>query len=419
MQHQPNRRDLLRRSAGLAAAAWLPPVRRRPANERLNLGVIGVANRGAENLAEVSGENIVALCDVDDQYLAAAGARFPGARRHHDFRRLLDQKDVEAVLVATPDHTHAIATILALESGRPVYCEKPLTHTVAEARRVVETARRTGLATQMGTQIHAGANYRRVVELIQAGAIGKVRAAHCWVGKSWAGGARPADAPPVPPHLHWDLWLGPAPQRPFHPAYVPGAWRGFWAFGAGTLGDMGCHHLDLPFWALGLRHPQRIAARGPERDGEAAPPWLEVHWRFPDLDLYWHDGGRRPPQFAAGEVAEWGDGTLFVGERGLLLADYDRHLLLPEADFRDYAPPPPSIPDSIGHHREWLEACKQRGPTTCNFDYAGALTECVLLGTVAYRAGAELEWDPGAMQIKNHPAAAALLASAPRRGWEF
>ncbi|TAH37208.1 MAG: Gfo/Idh/MocA family oxidoreductase [Planctomycetota bacterium] len=422
-QARITRREVLKQAAaGLAAGWWLAGCQTarspRSSNERLNLGIIGVANRGADNLAGVAGENIVALCDVDESYLGAAGARFPRAARYTDLRRMLDRNDLDAVVISTPDHTHAFAALCALEAGLDVYCEKPLTHTLAEARRVAELARRKRAVTQMGTQIHAGSNYRRVVELVQSGAIGSVSAAHCWVGRSWSGGALPGEYPPVPAGLHWDEWLGPAAERPYHPCYAPGNWRGWWNFGSGTLGDMGCHHLDLPFWALGLRHPTAVEASGPARDTESAPPWLQARWQFPGVALHWHDGGRRPPQFEHGLLPEWGDGTLFVGDKGFLLADYDRHVLLPEADFAGFVPPPPAIPESIGHYQEWIEACKTRGRTTCDFGYAGMLTETVLLGTIAYRAGEPLDWDARRMRVRNSARAQALVAAPWRRGWE-
>jgi len=391
-----DRRELLILGGAAAAAAALPacqalspePEPRLPKQGPLNLGIIGVGGRGAENLAAVSGENIVALCDVDAGNLAAAAARFPQAAQFVDYREMIRRLRLDAVVISTPDHTHAPATLAALRAGMDVYCEKPLTHTIEEAQAVARAARRYQAVTQMGTQIHAGDNYRRVVELIQAGAIGRVREAHCWVGKSWGGGERPLDAPPVPQGLDWKLWLGTAPKRPYHPDYHPFGWRRFWDFGTGTLGDMGCHHLDLPFWALGLRRPQFVLAEGPPQHADTAPSALRVHWVFPTLDLWWHDGGLRPLQFSQGLLPEWGDGTLFVGEGGLLLADYERHVLLPEPRFAAFVRPQPSIPASTGHHKEWLDACRTRGVTSCSFDYAGPLTETVLAGVEAYRRGA-------------------------------
>lgn len=364
------------------------PAARQPKEGPLALGLIGVGGRGADNLAGVAGENIVALCDVDSGHLATAATAFPKASRFVDYQQMIREVALDAVVISTPDHTHAPATLAALRAGLDVYCEKPLTHTLEEVHEISEAARWHRAVTQMGTQIHAGENYRRVVELIRAGAIGRVREAHCWVGKSWGGGDRPTETPPVPVGLDWKRWLGTAPSRPYHPDYHPAGWRRFWDFGTGTLGDMGCHHLDLPFWALGLERPSAVHAEGPPPHKETAPTALRVRWIFPQVDLWWHDGGLRPLQFSQGLLPEWGDGTLFVGENGLLLSDYDRHVLLPEARYAAYVRPPPSIAVSVGHHKEWLAACRTRGNTTCNFDRAGLLTETVLMGVAAYRGGA-------------------------------
>ncbi len=423
------RRDFLKQTAAGAAGALLlgcqAPRRRLSANDKLNLGIIGVANRAAANLEGVSSQNIVALCDVDENYLRAAAQTYPAAQTYHDFRKLLDRNDLDAVVVSTADHTHAPATMLALRSGRHVYCEKPLTHTVSEARMVAEAARKYKRVTQMGTQIHAENNYRRVVELVQSGAIGPVREVHNWVGSVWAG--RPLAAQPVPPpaSMHWDLWLGPAPERPYDPAYVPAYWRGWWDFGGGAMSDMGCHHIDLSYWALGLRHPVSVEAEGPPVNAQTAPPWLIVHYEFPargaqpPVKLTWYNGEKRPPYFAEGKLPKWGDGTLFVGEKGMLLADYGRYVLLPEKDFAGFTPPPASIPASIGHHNEWIAACKTNGPTTCNFDYSGALTETVLLGNVAYRTGKKLEWDAKRLKATNCPEADRFIQHHYRRGWKL
>lgn len=427
MPTQSTRRQFLQRSALTGMAAWLAAeeasAQTTATKDRLNLGIIGVAGRGADNLAGVQDQNIVALCDIDDNNLAGAVKQFPQARTYNDFRKLLEQKDLDAVVISTPDHTHAPATAMALHHGLHVYCEKPLAHTVQEARVVAELARKQRRVTQMGTQIHAGSNYRRVVEMIRSGAIGTIREVHVWADRVWSAGDRPTDTPPVPPNLHWDLWLGPAPERPYNPVYLPATWRNWWAFGSGTLGDMACHHMDLPFWALNLRSPLRVRAEGPPVHPESAPAWLIVHYDFPArenlpaVDLTWYNGGKRPPAFAEGTLPQWGDGTLFVGEKGMLLADYDRRVLLPEKDFAGYVPPPPTIPDSIGHYKEWIEACKTGGPTTCNFDYSGALTETVLLGNVAYRTGETLEWDPRHLRAHNSREADRYLRSPYRRGW--
>ncbi len=393
------------------------------------MGVIGVANRGAANLAGVAGENVVALCDVDEPYLAAAAEAFPRARTHVDFRRMLDAERLDAVVISTPDHTHAPAALAALDLGLDVYCEKPLTHSVLEARRVARRAEETGAVTQLGTQVHAGENYRRVVELVESGAIGPVRTCHAWVGKAWGGGVRPVDEPPIPAGLHYDLWLGPAPYRPYHPAYLPAQWRRWWDFGGGTLGDMGCHLIDLAFWALSLRWPQAVAADGPPQSEETAPESLHARWEFParrsgtgdelpPVVLHWYDGGRLPQPMAEGTIPERGMGVLFEGDRGSLFADYGGHALYPEEAFVDFVPPDPWIPPSVGHHAEWIEACKSRGPTSCPFSYGGPLTETVLLGNVAYRSGASFRWDAQALRASDE-AAQRLLARDWRAGWEL
>jgi predicted dehydrogenase len=407
-------------SAPLVRGAQAP---RPPANERLAVGVIGVAGQGEHDWKKIAaaGAEIVAWCDVDEKRTGKAREHAPQATFYTDFRKLIDHKGLDAVLVATPDHTHAVATLAALRAGLHVFCEKPLTHNVYEARLVAETAARKKRVTQMGTQIHAGDNYRRVVELIQGGAIGTVRECHVWCDRSWGGRSRLPEAP-IPKGLHYDLWLGPAPYRPYNAAYVPYNWRGWWDFGGGTLADMACHHMDLPFWALHLRAPTRVAAEGPPPDAETAAKWLIVRYEFPArgelpaLPLTWYDGGKRPPQFAQGLLPKWGDGNLFVGTKGMLLADYNRHRLLPEKDFADFTPPRPTIPASVGHYKEWVEACKSGGPTTCNFDYAGALTEAVLLGNVSYRVGKPLTWD--AKNLKTNEAdAEKFLRTEYRKGW--
>lgn len=391
---RPTRRTFLALTGAAAAGAAMAacqigprkPEPKAPKEGPLRIGVIGVGGRGGDNLAGVAGENVAALCDVDANHLAAAALAFPQAQLFRDYREMIAKVRLDAAVVSTPDHTHAPATLAALRAGLDVYCEKPLTHTIDEARAVAEAADWFGAVTQMGTQIHAGDNYRRVVELIRAGAIGKVKEAHCWVGKAWGGVERPTDTPPVPDSLDWKLWLGTAPARPYHPIYHPAGWRSFWDFGTGTLGDMGCHHLDLPFWALRLGVPEKATAEGPPPHADCAPAALQVRWDYEDLQLFWHDGGTRPPQFAAGLLPEWGDGTLFVGADGFLLADYDRHLLLPEDRFVNYKRPKASIPPSVGHHKEWLDACRTRGATTCPFSYAAPLTETVLMGVDAFRA---------------------------------
>lgn len=424
-----SRRRFLQQSALFGAGAFISSragfARTLSPNDKLNIGVVGVAGRGGDDLQGVSSQNIVALCDVDDNNLDAAMAKYPKAARYNDFRKLLDRNDLDAVVVGTPDHTHAPITVMALKAGLHVYCEKPLTHSVAEARIVAETARKHKRVTQIGTQIHAGDNYRRVVELVKSGAIGPVREVFVWLGGGMSAGDRPTETPPVPTSLHYDLWLGPSPYRPYSPDYVPFNWRKWWDFGNGMLGDFGCHYMDLPYWALDLKYPTSIESQGPPVHPESTPAWQIVKYEFPErgalpaVTLTWYHGGKRPEISNAGELAKWGNAVLFVGEKGMLVADYDNRKLLPEGKFADFTPPAPFIPNSIGHHEEWIQACKTGGPTTCSFDYSGPLTETALLGNVAYRAGCKLDWDAEHLKAKNCPDAEKLIQPKYRKGWHL
>jgi predicted dehydrogenase len=439
-------------SAGLAGLTGgvfssLAPRRAFAANDLLQIACIGVANRAAANVggvAAVPGAKIVALCDIDDTFMARhtkplivkvkegdtevereTPARFPDVRTYADYRELLDKENgrVDAVVVSTADHHHAPATIRALRGSMHVYCEKPLTHTVAEARLIAEEAVKAGVATQLGTQIHAGDNYRRVVEIIRAGTIGPVQDVHVWVGKAWGGDRRPEGGEKPPATLHWDLWLGPAPERPYVAgAYHPGNWRRFWDFGNGTLGDMGCHFMDLPFWALDLQYPTVCAAEGAEVDPDTCPTGLVVRYEFPargdqpPVKLTWYDGTRIPTEVAGRKVP--GNGVMFVGRDGMLFADYHSYRLFPAEKFAGFTPPSQSIPKSIGHYAEWIAACREGTPTTCHFGYSGPLTEAVLLGAVAYRAGTRLEWDAATLSATACPEAGRFIRKEYRPGWE-
>ncbi len=397
----------------------------RSANQKLKILCIGTANRAAEDVNGVRGEDIVGLCDVDKNYLDRASASFPSAKTYADYREMIaaESDRVDAVVIGTTDHHHAPATMRAIQAGLHVYCEKPLTHTVGEARMIAEAAKTAGVATQMGTQIHAEDNYRRVVELVKSGAIGDIGEVHVWVGKGWGGGDRPANGDPVPAHLDWDLWLGPAPERPYAIGrYHPAQWRRWWDFGQGTLGDMGCHYMDLPFWALDLRHPVSCEAEGPEVNSETCPMGLTVRYQYPKrgdmpaVDLTWYDGDQCPKEVAGERVP--GSGVMFVGSEGKLFATYSNYKLFPREKFADFQPPPETIPKSIGHHAEWIAACKDGSPTTCNFDYSGALSESVLLGNVAYRTGKKLDWNAKDLKATNCPEADALIHKEYRAGWE-
>ncbi len=426
------RRDFLKSTAaGTAAIAtglWTGIASARPlsANEKLRIACIGTANRAAADIAGVKDEEIAALVDVDSNYLDRKASEFPNAKKYSDYREMLDElsEKIDAVVIGTTDHHHAPATIRAIRKGLHVYCEKPLTHTVKEARVIAEEAKKARVATQMGTQIHAGENYRRVVEAIQAGVLGDITEVHVWVGKGWGGGDLPKNTTEPPEHLDWDLWLGPAPERPYAPGrYHPGQWRRWWQFGQGTLGDMGCHYMDLPFWALNLRHPTRCVAKGPEAHSETAPNGLSVEYLFPQqgdqpgCKLTWYDGNMIPKSIKGTRVP--GSGVFFVGTKGSMFSDYGKHKYFwNKGEGTDFQPPEPSIPKSIGHHAEWIKACKEGTPTLCNFEYSGALTESVLLGNVAFRTGKELEWDAANLKATNAPEADQYVSKEYRKGWE-
>jgi predicted dehydrogenase len=429
-------------AAGAIAAAAAPNVlRAQDAPNRLNIAIIGCGGRGAANLRSVNTENIVALCDVNQSAIDAAAKDYPKARQCRDFRTLFDhQREFDAVVVSTCEHTHAFATMLALRHNKHVYCEKPLTHGIWEARRIRETAVKTKVATQMGIQIHATENYRRVVEMIRANAIGAVREVHVWVSRAWglqsAEAAkqnrdivtisdRPKEPQPVPQGLNWDLWLGPAPERPFHTTYVPGPkWYRWWDFGSGTMSDLGSHWIDLPFWALRLRSPSSIEASGPPPHRELAPASMSATYEYrqrgdqPACRLTWYQGELKPEIWRKNGIPQWQNGCLFIGARGMLLADYGRYVLLPEKDFANYRRPDPTLPRGLSHHAEWIRAAKGGAPTLADFEYSGWLTEANHLGNVAYRLGRRIEWDADNLRVTNADAAA-LIRRPYRKGWEL
>ncbi len=436
MSRKLNRRQMLRRASlagvGLSLPSVVSTAATRSPNERLNIACVGLGNQGNANLGKVSGENIVALCDVDEQRTGMFAERFPKARCFHDFRSMLDKMDreIDAVVITTPNHSHATIGTTAMRHGKHVYCEKPLTHTVQETREMVKLAAESGVVTQMGIQIHASDNYRRTVELIESGAIGPVHDVHTW----WWGRPngwrryelqvdRPTDKPPVPKGLDWDLWIGPAPMRPYHPCYAPHDWHYWWDFGNGEMGNMACHYMDLVFWALQLGYPTTIEAEGPPAHPESTPLWIDCHWQFPargerpPVRVHWYHGRTCPKPVQDLKVPNWSAGVLFVGQDGMLLADYTRRVLLPADRFAGFQPPEPTIPPSIGHRKEWIEACKTGRPAKCPFSYSGLVTETVLLGNIAYRMGKPLQWDPVAMRFTNHPEADAHLHTSYRDGW--
>jgi len=436
-----SRRRLVGGAAATMAFTLVPSrVFSDPPSDKLNVAGIGVGGRGASDLAAVETENIVALCDVDWNRAAGTFRRYPKAAKYKDFRRMLDKEDknIDAVIVATPDHVHAVASMAAIKRGKHVYCEKPLTHSVYEARMIAEAARKYKVATQMGNQGQASEQTRLMCEYIWDGAIGPVREVHVWTDRPlrglnsvfWPQGVdRPTETPPVPDALDWNLWLGPAPYRPYHPAYLPFKWRGWWDFGTGALGDIGCHRIDPVFRALKLGHPTSVSAVSTLVNEETYPVASIVYYEFPargdmpPVKLTWYDGGLRPRRPAELEDGRrlGTNGILFVGDKGKMLEDR----LIPESRRKEYGKPPRLIPRSPGHHKEWILACKGGKPAGSNFpDHAGLLAQVVLLGNIALRPElrehmnrTKLVWDGQKMEITNIPEANRFLRRKYRRGW--
>jgi predicted dehydrogenase len=408
----------------------------RAANDKLNIGVIGVANRGETNLIGVNRENIVALCDVDEDYLGQAAMRYRAARRYADYRRLLDMPKLDAVVISSPDHTHAHASILALDRDLHVYCEKPLATTMRESRAMAERARRRKRVTQTGAQHHASEGYRRAVSLLRSGTIGDVREIHAWTNRPfWPQGIeqRPAEEP-IPASLNWDLWLGPAEWRPYAAPYHPTNWRGFWDFGTGALGDRGPHLLDPVLEGLQLPPPETIVAESSGATRESPPEWSIVRFEFPGRQgepprkLSWYDGGKQPPLDVTGARD-------FLPKNGVVLVGTKARLFLPElggdpliipsaagnaaAERTMTEPKLDSVPAPKNHYQEWIDACKGNGKTECDFEYGAQLTEICLLGNIALRAGEPIRWNAREFRVEGSQRAAPLIDRAYRKGWEF
>jgi len=401
-------------------------------SEKLDVACIGIGGRGRGDVAGVAEENIVALCDVDEKHAADIFEKYPKAKKYHDFRKMLEKhKNIDAVVIATPDHTHAVAAMMAIKMGKHVYCEKPLTHSVYEARRLTEAAREHNVATQMGVQLHATEALRLLVEMLRAGVIGKVHEVHLWSNKSQnrlMGTGRPKETPMVPTTLDWDLWLGPAPYRPYHPNYVPSLWRAWWDFGCGRLGDMGCHIIDPAFWALKLKYPRTIEGQSTPFNNETFPVATVVRYEFdaredmPPVKIYWYSGGIYPwrPTELERERNFPTQGGLYIGDKGKILAPHGAGpRLIPESKMKGFKPPQPSLPRGLNHHEEWLQACKGGPKALANFDYAGPLTEVILLGNVAIRTGKKLIWDGPNMKVTNIPEANQHLSRQYRQGWKL
>jgi len=452
MERLTNRRDFLRTTTAGGLGLWvagghMPSLAVSP-NEKLNIAIVGVGGKGRDHVEdpEVKLENVVALCDIDDNFLGGAANVYPKAKTYNDFRRMLEEeKGIDAVICCTPDHTHAVVTAAALRLGKHVYTQKPLTHSVYEAHVLADlAARNPKLATQMGNQGHSNEGARQVVEIIRAGVIGPVREVHAWTDRPiWPQGLeRPKETPEVPKHIHWDLWLGPAPERSYNPAYHPFSWRGWWDFGTGALGDMACHVADTAFWALDLRHPTSIDAKAEGTTSESAPKWSIVTYEFPargenpPVKFTWYDGGKKPPiellqgleltkeEKAKGktQVDYEPNGSLLVGDKGVIYLDdpYGSHYkLLPEKGFEGFKPPAPSLKRSPGHMKDWIVAAKHGTQACSHFDYASALTGMVLLGNLAIRAGKKLEWDAPNMRATNCSEIDEFIRPDYRKGWSL
>ena len=445
MKNSLSRRRFLRQSSLASGAILILPRSRMAfaaeANDKLNIAGIGVGNQGGSNVNNLAphGVNFVAFTDVDQKTAGATFKKYPDARTFTDFRRMLDEmeKQIDAVLVATPDHTHAVAAVGAMLRRKHVYCEKPLTRTVHEARVMRETARKAGVVTQMGNQGSAERKLRRAVELVWAGVIGEVREAHVWFDGGNGPMKRPTDVVPVPDTLAWDFWLGPAPERPYNPCYLPTSWRSWRAFGSGIVGDFGCHTGNLMFRALkldqlwqtpagaGVKPVIRVEAKPSEVDQEGYPSSLRAVLKFPargelppvTVNLY---AKERPSEalMLGFPQGRWGD--LLVGSKASIYSEdpwNNRYTLLPESKFEDFKGPPEMLPRSPGHHREWVEACKGRGKTFSGFEIGGPLTEVMQLVNLATLVEGELEYDITSGRILNSEPANQLVHRPYRKGW--
>lgn len=444
--HRLSRRDFLTRAAITASAATLVPREvvggpgYTPPSDTVRVGCIGIGGMGGNDVravADLEGTKIVALCDVDRERGKETFNEFPDAAQYEDYREMLAEEDanLDAVTVSTPDHNHAPATLRALDRGKHVFCQKPLTHTVEEARRVGRVAEQAGVATRMGIQHHADDGLRQLRELLEAGVIGAVQRIFVWTNRPiWPQAIeRPLEMYHVPDHLNWNLWLGPAPERPYHPDYAPFNWRGWYDFGTGALGDIGCHALDGAFWALQLDPPTRVRAETTPTYDETFPSASRIAYTFPDrgrhpgLEIVWMDGNLHPPKPAAWDDENpWppsGYNQLFVGDGGsLLFGAGEKPRILPEKRHKQIMADPPekTYPRSEGHYQAWIDACREGTSPEANFaDYSAPLTEMVLLGNVALQAQRSIQWGADAGQITSPTGLNDLLSKDYREGWQL
>ncbi len=454
MKNRISRRSFVQSTGAVGAGFWISGRQlgygqEKSPNAKVNVAVIGVDGRGASHVDGLKGENLVALCDADESRLDKQAAKFPAAKKYVDYRKMLEEcKEIDAVSVATPDHNHAPAAAMALKLGKHTYCEKPMTRTIYEARVLTElAAKNPKLVTQMGNQGHSRDERRKLVEALQQGVIGKVTEFHSWTNRPiWAQGMdRPKDAMETPKTLHWDLWLGPAPERPYHKQYHPFSWRGWWDFGTGALGDMACHIMDAGYWGLKLGYPVEVEAEGNPLKPECGPKWMIVKQKFPargDLpavDVVWYDGGKLPPEEKAAGVKLTGkdkdgndkilvgNGNIFVGDKGTIVVTdeqsgawkivgkdgkmIDQKELKTEETIR-------RVPGGMGgHFNDWVGGIKGGPRPHGEFAYSGPFTEMVLIGIPAFRVGKKLEWDGPTMKAKNCPEVDPYIKAEYRKGW--
>jgi predicted dehydrogenase len=461
-----SRRQFLKSSGGIAAATLFLPryvlggESHTPPSDKLNVAVIGAGGRGTQNMKEMirmKDVQVVAICDVTEEadysrfYYGGRAGRgpakeivdvryssdestkdYPACGVYVDFRKMFEaEKNINAVLVGTPDHAHAIPSLEAIHRGKHVFCEKPLARTIYEARMITEAARKAGVATQMGNQGHSGEGIRQTVEWIQDGAIGMIKEVHSWHNGGCHVGMRmtpPEDAPLIPEGMDWELWLGPAAKRPYHPDYTPYTWRGWLDFGTGPMGDMACHNMDPAFWALDLGHPIGVEASAEGISPLTYPTSAVVHYEFPargdlpPVSLTWYSGKLppRPEELEPGEnLIGDGNGILFVGDKGKIMCPgwAGAPQIIPKSRRNEYKTPAKTLSRSKGHYRDWVDACKGGAPASANFEYAGTLAEVVLLGNVAMQVGEKLNWDGKTMKASNCPNADRYIRPEYHNGW--
>ena len=433
MPRQTSRRRFLKTTAAVGVGYWaaggVSVAKSQSPNERIQFACCGIGGKGSSDSADASKNgDVVAICDIDQNRLDGAAKRFAGSKPYHDFRKMLEEneKRIDAVTVSTPDHCHAVVAAMAMRMGKHAFCQKPMTHSIHEARVLGDLAKEKGVATMMGNQGTAGSGLRKAAAMIKAGALGTVKEVHVWTNRPiWPqGGDRPTEQE-VPGHIHWNEFIGPAPMRPYGPGYHPFSWRGWWDFGTGALGDMACHTVNMPFAGLDLRDPTSVVAETSGHNEDSYPKWSIIDFEFPKNDwrpalkFRWYDGGKRPEKEILGDIGMKGSGCVIVGDKGSLYSpdDYGSSYTL----FGGAEEVEVEFVQSPGHFAEWVRAIKGGDPAMSNFtDYAGPLTETILLGNLAVWAdGKKIEWDAKNLVAKNAPEVAHVIKNPYRDGYEL